>query len=636
MTFRSDSDFPEYRKLSKDILSYFAEDSVRKRFFLLRGESDFPSGFFSFFRQHDLWEELSYETEDRRVPDLIGVSGMRSCSDIDMFFLSSPLSDLLLVHIGERCLKKILFPAFEAYGYRLYSELDNMALFFRLRDFTVSVSDIYSAGSPAVLGMFPNTKWEKSGALHEYPCEVIGVRARDLLCANRFDISMKVHYARLWKTKLAKNWREYVFYEQALRITGPSKEIREHDGSGKNGLDQFLENFHSLLEQENVSEYPVLPVDRNLIAMDGAHRIAAGILHRKEMRVVRVDYDTYMPSTYDYYAGTAHGHKPCDPDILDEGVIEYCRVKDSVAVALIFPSVDDHDYAVQKLSKIGNVVCRKSLFLAPSAGGVLLRQVYLGEPWLDWAEHQSGFDHKKKSCFPCAGRVTVLVLDLDGSSVTRLRLIKEEIRAYYSCGKHSIHITDSHDETLRVVKALFNRNSVDILQTSNGKYIESFHRQLFSFQKWLFENNIDCETVCLGGSSVLSVLGLRMCRDLDFLYAGDVSSLPDFPKGVGCHNKLSSLYGYPVDEIIADPRLHFWYMGIKFCSPALVENMKYKRGDKKDFYDIQLIHSLKPAFLVRYSSRVLALFVRQWLKIRIVLGRGKRKILSILESMGKR
>jgi len=274
---------------------------------------------------------------------------------------------------------------------------------------------------------------------------------------------------------------------------------------------------------------------------------------------------------------------------------------------------------------------RKSI-LSPEAGGALLRQVYLGYPWLNDSSDNPDFLHKQRSCFPFSGVLRVLLLDrFDPKG---LRAAKESIRSVYGLGNHSIHITDSSEETLRTARTAFNQNSIEALRMGIGNF-PGFHEQLFALRDWMQLNAIDEDLVCVDGSAVLSVLGLRECRDLDFLYHGDPSSLPPQPERVDCHNDQEKYHAHKIEDIVGDPRLHFWYMGVKFCTPGLIRDMKCNRGQSKDRVDVIMLQSKLPSRFLQGFNRAQLAVIRRSSSYRARLGSLARKVKGILRPVVK-
>jgi len=607
----------------------------------------FKSQFFFCPEKKDVFEDLILYLEERNLKSSkIDVKENRARADVflitidgnalnykDEIFEGVP--SVVVLYFSETAEKKYIFPVMEAAGYRMYVEDGAFVYFFLMEENTQYDSDILSAGSSEVSQALEGSKWKKSPFVLENSGQFVTVPAYELLNANRFDIAIKAHYARLKSNNMADSWREYAYYEQALRITGPNKDLVEYDGSGKQGLASFLNGFHSLLQVKDTSKIPYFPIDRNNISLDGAHRVASSIVREQPVRAIQFDEDFFMPSTVEYYAGYDHGHSPCPQEILEEGVIEYCRIKDSAAIALIFPCVPQSSEAVKILEGIADIVHQKDAFMTPKAGGVLFRQAYSGQPWLDQSGKSTGFDHKVRSCFPFSGKMRVIVLDRFSSQ--DLRPAKEEIRALCGLGKHSIHITDSTEETLRIARALFNANSFNMMVQGTGKPLPGFHNKLDAYKKWAVDNNINPEHICLDGSTVLSALGLRECNDIDFLYHGSPEALPSRPKGIGCHNDIAHYYSQPVSEIIGNPRFHFWYMDVKFCAPSLISDMKKKRNELKDKIDVKLLETIEESCFNKMTGKMRFLILKAMWHVRprlsLLIKRIKRKIKTILSAI---
>jgi hypothetical protein len=275
-----------------------------------------------------------------------------------------------------------------------------------------------------------------------------------------------------------------------------------------------------------------------------------------------------------------------------------------MAIAIVFPSAADPQPAIDKFTAIADIVYRKDIAMTPLRGGALLQQIYLGQPWLNQQGTEAGFYHKQQKCFPRKGVMTILLLDIKDAA--RLRMAKEDIRKFYNLGNHSLHTTDSVEETLRVARTLFNPNSLEVL--SLNAVGDRFHQSLLAYRDWLFTHGIDAEDACIDSGAVLAALGLRDSGDIDFLYRGNAAALPPLPHKVECHNAaVGSLLPHPIADILDDPRLHFWYMGVKFCAPDVVIAMKRRRGEAKDRRDIRLLAARRRGTFARTFATIHAL-----------------------------
>ncbi|MCY3879204.1 MAG: hypothetical protein OXF74_08505 [Rhodobacteraceae bacterium] len=426
---------------------------------------------------------------------------------------------------------------------------------------------------------------------HDTSVNVLSVPAAMLLTPERFDIAIKCLYGRLWRNESAPLWRKLVYSAQASRITGPSPVIKEHDGSKKSGLAQFLSRFQELLRDSPPENLPIVPVGEALIAFDGSHRIAAAICTNRKIEVAHIAAPSPCLGDATFFSSSLHGHKPCPSEILDEAAIEYCRIKKGLSLCLIFPTVQSEAHAIACLRDAGRIVYRKDIVLSPKCGHALLRQVYYGHAWFQGLQDEmetDGFLHKVRSCFPLLGVVRVLLIDgLDANA--RLG-VKHQIRSHYRIGNHSIHITDTDEEVLLIARVVFNDNSIALLRAGVGGN-RKFEEQLFIYKKWLESKGLDCESFVIDGGAVLGLLNLRDCRDIDFLFHGDVGCLPALPEKVDCHNGLARYHTHKIGDLVGDPRLHCWYMGAKFCTLPVVSRMKWRRGEAKDHADIVLLQA---------------------------------------------
>ena len=505
--------------------------------------------------------------------------------------MSAPHLNLVLLAVEPGGRKTPVIAKLEGHGFRILCERGQVTILSSIRDKVEVLAPRRRLGDPEIWDRL-EPSWHR---MMHWPsstsADLVSVPAPVLLTPERFDIAIKCLYGRLWMQKRAPGWRDTAYLEQVLRITGAGETIQEYDGSGKWGFGQYMSAYHSLLQDLEPGGLPVVPADESWIAFDGAHRIAAAIVMDRRVHVARIDAPSPCVADAPFFAGASHGHPPCSEEILDEAAIEYCRVKKGLALALIFPVVPSETYAIDRLRGVGRIVYQKDVVLSPDAGRALLRQVYLGHPWLQGEGESAGFASKVEGCFPFRGVARAVLID--DCDMRALRSEKERIRSHYRLGNHSIHITDGDEEVLRVARVMFNGNSVALLRAGIGEY-PGFHRRIFAYRGWLERRAVDEEAFCVDAGAVLALLGLRECRDIDFLYHGDTDSMPAPPDGIDCHNDLERYHRHTIANLVGDPRLHCWYMGIKFCAPHVVAEMKRCRGETKDLADIALLASRLP------------------------------------------
>lgn len=581
-------DRPSGASVARGILrAYFDRYPSAARVFVCTGETEYTADIGSILGEAFGWMEIeSSSVDDVDIGCLLISVQHENITEPDLTLLESKLPPLVILSVSKSGGKTPAFALMEDHGYRMLCERYQAAYFHRESQPAIVATEGSSLGDDEIRSALGSSWWRLGKLPGDTRVDLAAVDPRILLIAKRFDIAIKGHYGRLWLNSAARSWREYVYSHHALRITGGSPEIAEYDGIGKKGLEAFLDSFHSLLGELEPVEIQPVPVDPGYVSFDGSHRIAAAIATGRSIEIAKIDAEATNNASASFFQSDTHGHPPCPTDVLDEAAIEYCRIKDTAAIALVFPTARSDELAVQELSAVGNIVYRKTITMTPEAGGALLKQVYLGQPWLQEEAAESGFSYKQKSCFPFLGELWVILLD--GVPPESLRAAKDRIRNGYGVGSHSIHITDSSDETLRLARTLFNANSVDLL--NNGiEPSSAFVERLFGYRDWLEASGIDDEAVAIDGSAILDLLGLRPSNDLDFLYHGDPADLPETPLEIDNHNQVASFHEYPIDEIVGDPRLHCWYMGVKFCAPRVIRAMKLNRKEPKDLQDVAML-----------------------------------------------
>ena len=88
------------------------------------------------------------------------------------------------------------------------------------------------------------------------------------------------------------------------------------------------------------------------------------------------------------------------------------------------------------------------------------------------------------------------------------------------------------------------------------------------------------------GSTILSLYGLRDCKDIDLIYYKNAP--------VDSHNQyLKRQYRLTLDDIINNPLYHLYYNGFKYVSLEVIKNMKKVRNEQKDIIDVGLIEGIK-------------------------------------------
>jgi hypothetical protein len=166
---------------------------------------------------------------------------------------------------------------------------------------------------------------------------------------------------------------------------------------------------------------------------------------------------------------------------------------------------------------------------------------------------------------------------IDAKNLETVKEMKSKIRALFNVGNHSVHISDFHEDAIRIAKTVFNDNSIHFL--NNRKNIS------FPNYKKLMENMKPNDNEVITGSTVLSLYGLRDCKDIDLIYNNN-------PPADSHNQYLETHYKLTLDDIINNPLYHLYYQGFKYVSLNVIANMKRVRNEPKDIVDVQLIEKM--------------------------------------------
>lgn len=220
-----------------------------------------------------------------------------------------------------------------------------------------------------------------------------------------------------------------------------------------------------------------------------------------------------------------------------------------------------------------------------------MREYYAGEEWA--GNHQNnyiGYRQKEGLCFTKDAPLTIFLVEFD--SIEQSVRAKEEIRNRFNIGKHSVHINDTHEQTVRLSQCLFNENSIKFMCDSIPSNYIKFDGLLNKFKKYIQDNNLDIDEYAVTASSILSIYGLREGKDLDYIHT-KTSAVLNLGEDIQSHNSYGiGMYDINYDDIIHNPDNHFYSRGVKFVSPKIIKRLKEKRNEPKDINDINLLNTI--------------------------------------------
>jgi len=360
------------------------------------------------------------------------------------------------------------------------------------------------------------------------------------------------------------------------------------------------------------------PLPRIALAADGsvltgAADAACALFLDRPVDAVRT---TQVPVHFDFRFFERQG---LNRDQLDAAALRFVESARDCFVALIWPAAQGSDDELERI--LGPLVYRKEVSLNPGGAHNLLSQVYAGESWLgDPVRHYPGIQNKQVHCFRRSGPLRVLVFQKDG--LEEVLAAKQAVRDVYGLGKHSIHVTDTHAEAIKVARLLLNDRSVHFLNAARPTRFAATLEMAEGFQAYLDRTGVPPDRIAIDSGMVLAAYGLRETQDVDFVSSVEVADEGIFSRhGPGAHD-------IPVGDLLYDPRNHFHYWGLKFVSLEQVARMKRRRKAGRDVDDLGLIG---PVLAARSANPRLQNVVSH---LRYVVAKGRRQVVQATRRLG--
>ena len=401
----------------------------------------------------------------------------------------------------------------------------------------------------------------------------------ELLTHKRFDVVIKYLYA----CNLSSKYYTSMYYEHLHKWNGFSE---KHPP--KSGFDDFDRAFRRIIRNE-VDE-PV-PVNNEGHIVNGAHRLAAALYHQRPINTRRTTPEEVYPINADY---AFFMRKGLPRHMFGTTAIEYAKLKPNSHVICLFP------IAHTRIDKVMNIIEKWSrIFYATTeefnATGQLglMKEIYFVEGWAN----EEGIKRKGDQCFRGFQKATFILVD--ANKLEDVKQMKAEIRELFDVGNHSVHVSDFHEDAIRISKTVFNANSIHFL--NNRKNI-AYKKLTKLMDNMVRAGDLPDDNKVITGSSVLTMYGLRECADVDLIYYNDPPA--------GSHNLYLKTedkkgpYNLTADDIVNNPLFHFYYQGFKFASLDVVKNMKKARNELKDVLDLELIAKVRAMDYVEINTPV--------------------------------
>ncbi|WP_332399352.1 hypothetical protein [Vibrio metschnikovii] len=423
--------------------------------------------------------------------------------------------------------------------------------------------------------------------------------AIDLLKHNRFDLAFKLAYLELHNRapRFAKD-----LYKDHIRAFSLGS-YSEPGNEDKNTIETFFKSFeitfNNIKENGFDARKTLIPVSKSNTIINGAHRVASSIFLKRYVKCVQLDELNEPNYNYDFFY-----KRNVPPNYLDFAATKFIEYAENIYIAFIWPTAEGKDADIEEI--IPNIVYRKDIKLNYQGAHNLISQIYFGEPWLGTIENDfRGAKGKLHECFKNFGYIRVIAFQAPNFDM--VLEVKEKIRKLFNVGKHSVHITDTHEEAIRIAQVVFNDNGIHFLNNAKpNKYINTYDK-IDKFKRTLMEKDIAFDDAVLDGGIVLSIYGLRECSDIDYIsslsFEHNDSELEHHDSELEHHDSELEHHDSDKDMLIYNPKYYFIFNSIKFFSYAQTYKMKKNRikanGNKKDINDCKMMEAVLEDNLIK-------------------------------------
>ncbi len=442
--------------------------------------------------------------------------------------------------------------------------------------------------------------------------EVQSISAVNLLIGSRFDLAFKIFYLEMLNKDLS--FADKV-YKEHIRAFSLGRFV-EHGNNNKNSIDKFYSSFEKTFESIKNNGFDekktLIPLSKNGVILNGAHRVASAIILDENVSCVTLGLPCL---TYDY---KYFYDRNVSIDILDIAATTFVKYAKNIYIALVWPVSEGHKQEVEHL--IPNIVYKKNVSLNYNGAHNLLSQVYIEEQWIGNVENRfKGVERKLVKCFSYKDNVKVIAFQEE--SIEEVLRIKKNIRDIFNIGKHSIHITDTKKEAVKLSEILFNENSIHFLNYAKPNNFISFHSEMTKAKNSVLMNKINKSNVVFNDDFVLAAYGIRSINKHKLL--------------IGLYTeKINRSYLYSSDlfyeekdvDYVFDPSYYFYFNGVKFKSFKSVLRSKINSSKESDLSDVLLMNRYVKS---NDEKRYLTL-IKQWLSYKVIILKSKTvKVLKI-------
>jgi hypothetical protein len=404
----------------------------------------------------------------------------------------------------------------------------------------------------------------------------------------RFDLIAKYLYIKYYEKKIKCDFYIELYHKHLLTFNNCSEPVDPNlpNQKLKQNISNFINSFNFLINDMKNNgfneKYPI-PLGKNNIIINGSHRLMVSYYFNINPTFINIENNGSKNYNFNFFANRKKGFPNLDLIYTDTIALEYIKHNKNLRAMVIYPIANHKNNIFNIINQYGYIYYMKRINLNYVGVNNLIKELYRGEEWIGGL-FPKGISNKTRKCITNKLFPTILIL-ISMNDIKKLIELKEKCRKKFNLGKHSLHMTDYQEDTYRVGCSLLNKNSIHFLNYGTNDIADNSKNLLI---RYFNEIKNEPEDYCITSSIIMEMYGLRKANDLDYLHFENIEL-----KGekINCHKgKWLKYYHINKDDIIYNPKYHFYCSGYKFITLNVLKEMKKKRGEEKDIKDIIIIN----------------------------------------------
>ena len=443
----------------------------------------------------------------------------------------------------------------------------------------------------------------------DYPLEVEKHSSRALLNGNYLTLLLRYPIVRDWDNEIEGDYG-YDVYKQYLDKYNTSNSGGESGEKNcfNDWLEEFYETYNSVRKNGFDSTRNVIALDRDGINLGGSHRIAIGLDEDMELSCVKSVSETTGKQYCNYKALKGRNF---NTDILYDVICNYVTFKpENIYCAILYPTGKKHyNELLSSLRSNGaSIVCEEEFSLSKSAIEKLSLVSYTNTEWLNIPKKGVMRNLRVKRY---AEGVSTKVVVFHMNSLDDVLEIKATVRNKIGLGKEPLHITDTSEEAVVLIRQLFNRNGLNFLNASEIPK-ESFWRLLCKYSE---ENKHDANYMLLD-KACLGAFGICDVKELEYYTVKEQLNISNLIRveNSECGHSLECM-----KKMLNNPKYYFYANGVKILAPKYAYEFLKNRGSEPNLVNCS---ELKRVIDDKQDTRLLEFYKNSvaFLKFDIVFG----------------